>query len=197
MITFATDVDKVLKLGHPCRCPKCENSCNYGSGVLGDGDLQRLAEFLEMSEEKVREECLEEIEKFNTKRLRPKIMRKDGKPYGKCIFYDNVNGCKVHPAKPLECKVAMGCKPYGEELIAWFDLKHFFNPNDPESLRQLKVYIEAGGKLIPGAELENFADADTLKKIQEYDDLKDDTDWPEVLGIKDILEKEGKNDERE
>ena len=68
----------------------------------------------------------EDITKFNTTLKRPKIQREQDKPYGKCIFYEENIGCKIHKAKPYECRIAMGCKPYGEELITWFDLKYFF-----------------------------------------------------------------------
>ena len=184
-------------LTHPCRCPACENPCNFGSGVLAGDDLKRLSDFLGLSEKETKEKHLEEIEKFNTKLLRPKLLREKGNPYGKCTFYDKLNGCTVHPAKPLECKIAMGCKEYGEELITWFDIKHFLNPKDPESLRQYKVYIESGGKVLQGAELGNFADKETIEKLSGYEDLKDDTDWDERLGIKDIMDEEKKKAKKE
>jgi Fe-S-cluster containining protein len=196
MLTYNTTAENALKLAHPCRCNVCENSCNYGSGVLADGDLGKLAGFLGISEKETTEKYLEEIEKFNTKRLRPRLLREKDNPYGKCIFYEKDVGCKVHSVKPLECSIAMGCKPYGEELIIWFDERHFLNTKDLESLRQYKAYIESGGKILPGAELETLADKDTLEKMEKFTDRIDTTDWEERLGIKDILKEERAKEER-
>jgi Fe-S-cluster containining protein len=149
MLTIKSDLSKVMKLTHPCRCPSCENSCNYGSGALSDEDLGRLAERLNTSREELKEKYLEEIERFNTKRLRPRLLREDGKAYGKCVFYEKDIGCKIHEAKPLECKIAMGCKDYGEELITWFHLNYFLNPKDAESVRQFMIYLDSGERLFP------------------------------------------------
>jgi hypothetical protein len=195
MLTYNTTVENALKLGHPCRCKVCENSCNFGSGVLANGDLAKLAGFFGLSEEKTKETYLEEIEKFGTKRLRPKLLREKDNPYGRCIFYEKDIGCKVHKVKPLECSIAMGCKSYGEELIIWFDEKHFLDPKNPESLRQYKTYIEAGGKVLPGAELENIASKEQIDKMMKFDDRIDKTDWEEALGIKDILREERQKEE--
>ncbi len=78
----------------------------------------------------------------------------------------------------------MGCKEYGEELITWFDLNYFLNPKDHESVRQFKVYVESGGKTLPGGELKDIADEKTMKAIEEYQDLKIEKDWEELLGLK-------------
>jgi len=142
--------------------------CRHGSGALAEGEVEKLAEFLGISEEVLKKEFLEEIEKFNTKLLRPKIIR-DGKPYGKCIFFDEQLGCKIHEAKPLECKIAMGCKPYGEELALWFMLNHFVDKDDAESIRQYVSYLKIGGKTLKGGKLEElFPDKEKLRKILSY-----------------------------
>ena len=180
MLPMHSNMEKVMKLTHPCRCPKCENSCKFGSGAMVKEDMKNLAEFLQITEKKLKKKYLEKTTKFNTTRYRPKLEREDDKPYGKCVFYDDVKGCTVHIVKPMECKIAMGCKEYGEELITWFNLQHYLNSKDPESLRQYKIYLESGGKTLPGAEL-----SDEIKeKLDNYDDLKNDKDWDAVLGIK-------------
>ncbi|MBU0707001.1 hypothetical protein KKG41_01380, partial [Patescibacteria group bacterium] len=100
---------------------------------------------------------------------RPKILRK-GKPYGKCVFFDKEVGCRVHEVKPLECKVTMGCKDYGEQLSLWFMLNHFVNENEPESVRQFAIYLKSGGKTLLGAELEDLIpDKEKLKKILSFE----------------------------
>ncbi len=187
-LTKNTDVKEVLKLGHPCKCNACSVGCKHGSGFLADDDIPKLARFMNISEDVLKKEFLEEVEKFNTKKHRPKILRKD-KPYGKCVFFDegdkqpikdglhdpthlpsNPPRCKIHEAKPLECKIAMGCKDYGEQLSIWFMLNHFVNKNDAESVRQFASYLKSGGKTLEGAELNDLVpDKEKLKKILSFE----------------------------
>jgi len=95
-----------------------------------------------------------------------------GKPYGKCIFFDKEVGCRIHEVKPLECKVSMGCKDYGEQLSLWFMLNHFVNKDDAESIRQFATYLKSGGKTLPQAELKDLVpDKVKLKKILSYEIL--------------------------
>jgi len=129
---------------------------------------------------------LEKIEKFNTTLWRPKVERKEGLPFGKCIFFDSEKGCTIHQVKPTECRLAMGCKDYGEDIIIWFMMNHYFNPDDPESVRQYKIYAESGGKILEGAEPEKF----THTVAEDYKDLKQERDWERILGIKDAEAKE-------
>lgn len=169
MITKATPLRVVLEIAKECE--KCGHCCKFSSGALVDNDIKSIAEFLGIDEKTLIKDYLEEVEKFNTKRLRPKIIR--GKlPYGCCIFYDPKQGCKIHPVKPLECKVR-NCGPYGEELSIWFMLNYWVNPNDPESIRQFSIYLKTGGKTIPGGTLEELVpNKKRLKKILSYEVLK-------------------------
>ena len=141
--------------------------------MLSKDDLGNMAKFMGISEDEFKKNHLEEIELFNQKKLRPKQLRKDGKSYGICTFYDEKIGCKVHDAKPLQCKVAMGCKDYGEDLATWFTVNHVVDADDPESIRQYSQFIKSGGKLIPGAELKDLVpDKEKLRKILSYEILK-------------------------
>ena len=163
----------MLKLAPACRCKACSHGCKLGSGLLAKGDEKRLALYLKISEEDLKEKFLEEVERFNTKLLRPKLIRNKKEVYGKCIFYDDEKGCTVHEAKPLECKTSMGCKEYGEELSIWFMLNHAVNKDDPESIRQYSQYLRSGGKTLQGAQLNDFVpDKNKLKKILDYGILK-------------------------
>jgi|TARA_B100001971_G_scaffold187336_1_gene187967 hypothetical protein len=171
-LTKNTPVEEVLKLVHACKCEACTNGCKYGSGFLVNDDISRIAKHLGITEEVLKKEFLEEVEKFNTKKYRPRILKKH-KPYGKCAFFDQEIRCRIHEAKPLECKVAMGCKDYGEQLSLWFMLNHFVNENDPESLRQYATYLKSGGKTLRGAELKDLVpDKEKLKKILSFELLK-------------------------
>src|SRR3989344_5812362 len=166
-ITRTTSTEEILTLTEPCSCTACQHGCKMGSGTLGDGDAEPMAKLLGISVAELKEKHLEEIEKFNTKRLRPKILR-NGKQYGNCTFFKE-GKCSVHAAKPLECKVAMPCKPYGDKLIAWFDLKHFLNPNDPESVRQYAAFLRVGGMLLPNAAIADIVpDAAQREKNHSY-----------------------------
>ena len=164
-LTKNTHVEEVLKLSNPCKCGACTVGCRHGSGFLVEEDIPNIAKFMHISEEVLKKEFLEEVEKFNTKKYRPKILRKD-KPYGKCIFFDEEIGCKVHEVKPLECKISMGCKDFGENLSLWFMLNHFVNKDDAESVRQYASYLKTGGKTLRGAELKDLVpNKEKLKKI--------------------------------
>lgn len=168
-LTKNTPLKEVLKLAHPCKCEACTVGCRHGSGFLIDEDVPKIAKFLGIAEEVLKKEFLEEVEKFNTKRYRPKILRKN-KPYGKCIFFDEEIGCRVHEVKPLECKISMGCKYYGEQLSLWFMLNHFVNKDDAESVRQYTSYLKSGGKTLEGAELKDLVpDKKKLRKILELE----------------------------
>ena len=171
-LTKNTPLKEVLKLTYPCKCEACNNGCRYGSGTLMEEDVPRIAKHLGITEDVLKKEFLEEVEKFNTKKLRPRILRKE-KQYGRCIFFDKEIGCKIHEVKPLECKISMSCKSYGEELSLWFMLNHFVNENDPESVRQFATYLKSGGKTMQGAELKDLVpDKNKLKKILSYNILQ-------------------------
>jgi Fe-S-cluster containining protein len=163
-----TPVEDILPLAPACRCEACSHGCTMGSGFLVDEDIPKLASLLHISEEELKAEHLEQVEKFHTTRFRPKLV-KNRHGYGKCTFYDEEKGCTVHEAKPLHCKVAMGCKDYGEDIDLWFHLNHFVDADDPESVRQFASYLAAGGKTLPGGKLEDIVpDKERLKRILGY-----------------------------
>ena len=144
-----------------------------GSGSLVGDDAKNIAKLLGISEEELKKGFLEEIELFNKKLLKPKLMREKSKPYGKCIFYDDEKGCTIHDVKPMECKTSISCKDYGEELSIWFMVNHAVDANDAESIRQYAQYIKSGGKVIPGASLKDLVpDKEKLRKILKYEILK-------------------------
>ncbi|MBW2984994.1 YkgJ family cysteine cluster protein [Candidatus Woesearchaeota archaeon] len=169
MITKKTKLKKVLELGKKCK--KCGHCCSHGSGALADDDLKKIAGFLKTTEEELKKTCLEEVEKFNTKRLRP-VTVKTTKPYGRCAFFNKEKGCVIHPVKPLECKIG-NCSKHGEDLSLWFMLNYFVNPDDPESVRQYASYLIRGGKTLKGGKLKEIVpDKKQLRKILEYKILR-------------------------
>lgn len=170
MIEKKTPQEHIVKLAPSCSCSKCNHGCTIGSGFLAAGEEKKLAEFLSISEEELKEKYLEEVNMFEKTMLRPKIQR-DGKPFGKCIFYNG--SCKVHEAKPLQCKVSMGCKNYGEDLMIWFMLNHIIDTENPEAIRQYDKYLKSGGKTIKGGKLQDlFPEKETREKILNFEILK-------------------------
>ncbi len=173
IITKDTSEEDILKLSPPCRCHGCEHGCTVGSGILLDKDIPKIAQHFGITEDELKEKYLEKIEKFNTTKWRPKTKKKLFKKYGRCIWYDTKKGCKAHPSKPFECSIASGCNDKGADIIAWFNLNYFVNENDPESLRQYAQYIKAGGKVIPGGELEKLVpDKKKRDEILKYKIMK-------------------------
>ena len=172
MISKNTRLQDVLKLAPPCKCHACSHPCTMGSGFLAHSDLTPIAKFLGLTEKELKENHLEEVEMFNKTFFRPKLHRKDGKPYGKCTFYDNLKGCTIHPVKPLQCKTSMGCSPYGDHLSAWFVLNHLVDTDDPEAVRQYAQYLKNGGTKISGGELHEIVeDKEKLRKMLSYEHL--------------------------
>ena len=173
LINKNTPLKEVLKLASPCRCNACSHGCKYGSGSLVGDDSENIAKFLRISEEELKKNFLEEVELFNKKLLRPKLIKERSKNYGRCVFYDEQKGCTIHAVKPLECKTSISCKDYGEELSLWFMVNFVVDTNDSESIRQYSNYIKSGGKIIEGAELEELVtDKEKLKNILSYEILK-------------------------
>jgi Fe-S-cluster containining protein len=168
-ITKDTPVDDVLKIGKDCRqCGKC---CSYGSGFVLDSEIARISSFLGMPKEEFIKGFLEEIVIFNTKVYKIRPHKKEAEVYGPCTFLHDKK-CSIHGVKPLHCRVG-NCGEHGDDLNVWFMVNHLLNIYDPESVRQYKSYIDTGGRVIPGAELEKvFPDKRMLKKILSYERMK-------------------------
>ena len=167
-ITIKTTKEELETIQHPCSCNACNNGCNHGSGVFTDNQIEPLAKYLNITKEELEKKYLEKTIRFNTTRFKPKVLRQGQKPYGKCIFFNEKNKCEIHSVKPLECKLAMPCKKYGEKISLWFMMNQFVNKNNAESVREYASYLKIGGKQLSGASLkELIPDHIKLKKILE------------------------------
>jgi len=163
-----TSLREILKLVDDCDCKECESGCNFGSGILIGREKERIAKLLGVKEDELKKKYLEETGEFNKKFLKPKIKRGE-KPYGPCVFFDKKKKCTIHKAKPMQCKLSMSCKPYGEDLMIWFMLNYFIDKDDPESIRQFASYLKSGGKTLEGGKLKDFVpDKKKLNKILSY-----------------------------
>lgn len=151
-------------------CDSCGNCCSFGSGLVLESEIPRIASFLNIEPEKFKKDCLIETEMFNTKVFKIKPIKKADKPYGPCMLLED-NRCKIHDVKPLHCKIC-NCKN-DDNLHTWFMVNYLVNPHDPESIRQYHAYIKTGGKVLEGAELETlFPNKQLLKDILSYERLK-------------------------
>lgn len=176
-LTRTTTLREVIARSPACSCDKCSHGCTMGSGALAEEDHSRIAKHLMIKEEDLKERYLEPIEKFNTTLYRPKIMREKGKPYGRCLFLTDDRKCGIHPVKPRECRVAMGCSPEAEKLISWFTLNHYVNPEDPESIRQYASHLKDCNKALPGSQLNDLVpDKEKLRKMLDYELLTQEQD---------------------
>jgi len=90
-ITVNTPLKSILKVTPPCSCDACKHGCTVGSGFLIDSDKEKIAKYLKITEEKLEKKYLESVDLYNKKHFRPKIKRK-GKPYGPCTFFDKKKG---------------------------------------------------------------------------------------------------------
>ena len=172
IITKNTPLKEVLKLAAPCQCSSCNHGCKFGSGSLAGDDAKKISAFLDISEEELKKGFLEEVELFNKKLLRPRLIREEGKQYGRCVFFDDEKGCTIHEVKPLECRTSIQCKGYGKDLSVCFMVNHVVDANDAESIRQYANYTKSGGKIIPGSLLLDLVpDKEKLKKILKYEIL--------------------------
>ena len=175
MIHKNDPVEKVVRLGF-CDmgkdCPKCQEGCKQGSGCFTEDQIPMAAKFLKLSEENFKKVWLEPLTRFNTTLHRPKLRRKQGEHSGQCVFFDDNQGCMIHPVKPMEYRIS-NHNDNGEALHLWFTLNYFVNPTDPQSIREWATYIESDGSLIPGGSLtELVPNQKTLKKMMEYKILR-------------------------
>ncbi|MFT4303691.1 MAG: YkgJ family cysteine cluster protein [Candidatus Woesearchaeota archaeon] len=169
MLSKNDSLKKVLSLSNPCSCGSCNHGCKMGSGWLIEDDIPKIASFLNVSIENLKKDYLEKHKILNKWMWRPKILCKN-KPYGKCIFFKNEK-CSIHPVKPLECKVAMPCKEYGEKLTIWFMLNYVLDLNNDQSVKDYLLYLKSGGKTLPGGEPEKLISKKRLSVIKNMYNL--------------------------
>ena len=162
LISRDTPKKTVLELGKAeCKAAKCSFCCTYGSGILEASDIPRIAKFLRLTEEELKERHLDEVERFHTKGFRPKIKAKD-RPYGPCVFHNAKVGCTIHPVRPLQCRIG-NCNQHSADLQKWFDLNYFVNADDPQSIRDYSLWLEFNEPL-PGGRLNELVPNESRRK---------------------------------
>jgi len=172
-ITRKTPKQDAIKYGNCDKgkaCTSCSHACTMSSGFLVGDDFAKLAKHLGVTEAKLKMNWLESVRLYNKTMWRPKLLRESGKPYGRCVFFDDHENCTIHAIKPLHCKVST-CGTYGEQLSQWFMLNHVIDANDPVAVREWAQTLKHH-PTIPGGELhEIITDEDKLKKVLGYEIL--------------------------
>lgn len=168
-ITKDTPVRMMRELGKDCQ--KCGSCCKHGTGMVIAEDIPKMAKFLNVTEEKLKQDYLEETDMFSAKAWKLKQI-KGKKPFGPCVFLGKDKGCDIHVAKPFHCSIA-NCQPYAEQAIQWFYLNYLVNVDNPESIRQWASYLKHREFVIEGGQLEDLVpDKERLAKILSYDIVK-------------------------
>lgn len=173
MIKKQTKLSEVLELGKPCKycCTKEVVCCKNGSGMVLISEVKGLAEKMNMKEDEFKEKFLDETERFNTRLFQFK-QKRDGKPYGPCILFDDeTSKCTIHEFKPLHCKVGNCGNEHGEQLSIWFMLNYLVNNEDAESIRQYEIYLRTH-PTIEGGQLNELVEKEKLGKILSFERLK-------------------------
>jgi Fe-S-cluster containining protein len=164
-ITKSTPLNVVESLADtPCRKLNCTKCCEYGTGTATEEDVQRIAHHLNLTEEQTKEKYFEPITKYHTTLWRPKMLKQ---PYGPCVFLGK-HGCTIHEVKPTGCRLS-SWNQHGEQLNEWFDLNHFVNPDDGESVRQWAQKLKFAGTILGGALHELVPDKEKLKKMLKHE----------------------------
>lgn len=168
-ITSKTTKEELIKQGH---CAKqCGHCCTRSSGIVLPHEVKRIANHLKMNEEEFKNRLLEPHERFHTTHYRIKQKRRHPNISGACTFLELTGKCKIHYAKPLYCKITT-CQEHGHDAVIWFDLQHFVNPEDPQSIREWAEYLQHG-KTIKGGELHQLVPhRQKLKWMLDYGDLQ-------------------------
>lgn len=95
-----------------CSCKSCVAACTHEPGFLDREDMPRIAEFLGITQHRLRSSFLHRF--GNAYALRGDGLRRDvrvgdgGNPLypgrGRCVFLTNEARCAIHPVKPRECR---------------------------------------------------------------------------------------------
>jgi Fe-S-cluster containining protein len=99
-----------------CQCQTCQNACKYKPGWFRPGEVEKVADFLQISlnrlfKEKLAVDFLYRSDDGNSPVfvLSPATTSGDpGKefpfdPRGQCVFYKD-GKCEIHPVKPHDCR---------------------------------------------------------------------------------------------
>lgn len=104
-------------------CDQCGHCCRFGSGYLTEHDVEHIAEYLQITQDTLRERYLEQVPLLTKTMFRPRLERQPGFVYGPCVFLDN-NRCTIYPVRPVYCRIGTGCKDHADLVWQWFLYHH-------------------------------------------------------------------------
>jgi len=168
-ITKLTPKKHLEKLGTECN--KCGHCCSFDSGIVLEEDIPQIAKYLELNEKDFKKKYLNKIQRFGTKAYKLKQVRKQGKPFGKCVFHNKDVQCTIHGIKPLHCRITT-CSDQGPQVVDWFDLNHFVNADNPESIREWAVQLKVRPTIPGGSLAELIPNKKKLVEVLSYHDLR-------------------------
>ncbi|MBN2881130.1 YkgJ family cysteine cluster protein [Candidatus Woesearchaeota archaeon] len=152
-------------------CNKCGHCCKFGSGIVLKNEVPKIANAINMKEEKFVSEYLDDFEYYGTSHKKLKQIKDKKLPHGRCVFLSEENQCQIQNVKPLYCRIG-NCNKYGDELLQWFHLNFSVDQHNPESIRAWKIYTD-NKEVINGGKVQDIVDdEEILKKIMNYDILK-------------------------
>ena len=105
-----------------CTCKKCVNACKISPGWFAPGEAEKAAELLGMPFKEFRQKYIiidYWVDGANVYAPRKLGVDEDldlasygyGFTEARCTFLDENDRCKIHAAKPMECREAMCCEP--------------------------------------------------------------------------------------
>jgi Fe-S-cluster containining protein len=151
-ITKQTRKEELEKASSDCK--RCGHCCTFGSGWVLDNEIPDLAENLGLTKEEFTKTKLEPTTLFNTTIYRFRQVRKEGMPYGHCVFRSKEMTCEIQDIKPLHCRIT-SCKTHGVDANEWYIVNNFVNPADPESVKEWKIRLDMKGT-IEGGDIESL-----------------------------------------
>lgn len=151
-------------------CERCGECCKRGSGFAVDEDIQKIAQYYNQSVEEVKKDKFDAVTMFGTTRYRPKLIKKDeDHVWGRCVFLQQDNTCKIHDIKPLQCRVVRGKGPKAAVSFDWFLVNYFLDVDSPSSIREWAIRLEVNPTQLHGAQIEDIVpDEEIRKKIFDY-----------------------------
>jgi len=173
-----------------CDCAQCVALCERRPGWFAPGEAEKVAAYLGLSLEDLFRRRLSVDYRTATKEepreiyvLSPAIEGKAGgyfpfAPFGRCTFLTVDGKCEIHAVKPIECRMASGCKDAHDEGLHADLPRQWDHPELQQQLVEL-----AGGK----------HELDPLEAIGGFFALLDDT----VASIGRKALKDGEKEDKE
>jgi len=122
-----TPIKNKKKRSMGCTCSECIEACVDGlPGIFAPGEAEKAAKLLGMSFKKFKKFLIKEYNTHDVFMWTPRKVGLDedrkesdwGSPFqkGRCVFLDDKDRCKIHKAKPKECREAFCCSGVNKNM---------------------------------------------------------------------------------